>query len=90
MILGGVKYEQYICPSKAVSYFYFQDCEWNAICAFERAVLSALCMHCARLALESGGTDNGAPGFRAHYAPDGVGCFVIDLDDNNIEVVYRP
>ncbi len=53
-------------------------------------MLSALCMHCARLALESGGTDNGAPGFRAHYAPDGVGCFVIDLDDNNIEVVYRP
>lgn len=47
-------------------------------------------MHCARLSLESGGTDNGAPGPRAHYGPNGVGCFVIDLDDNNIEVVYRP
>ncbi|CAL5224284.1 g6950 [Coccomyxa viridis] len=38
-------------------------------------------------ALANGGTDNGAPGHRAHYGPEGVGTFVIDLDNNNIEVV---
>lgn len=43
-----------------------------------------------KLALEAGGKDNGGPGHRGHYPPDGIGCFVIDLDDNNIEVVYRP
>ncbi|CAL8462738.1 g2271 [Coccomyxa elongata] len=43
-----------------------------------------------KLALENGGTDNGAPGNRAHYGPNGTGCFVIDLDNNNIEVAFRP
>ena len=43
-----------------------------------------------KLALAAGGKDNGAPGHRAHYPENGVGCFVIDLDDNNVEVVYRP
>lgn len=42
------------------------------------------------LALENGGTDNGAPGHRDHYGPNGTGTFVIDLDNNNIEAAFRP
>jgi hypothetical protein len=37
-----------------------------------------------------GGKDNGAPGHRAHYPEGGVGTFVIDPWNNNIEVAYRP
>lgn len=42
-------------------------------------------------ATAAGGKDNGAPGPRSHVGSDGkgVGCFVIDLDDNNIEVLYH-
>ena len=39
-------------------------------------------------AIEHGGKDNGAPGPRDHV-PQGLACFVIDLDDNNIECDYR-
>lgn len=38
-------------------------------------------------ALQAGGTDNGAPGIRAHYHPDYYGAFVLDPDGHNIEVV---
>jgi catechol 2,3-dioxygenase-like lactoylglutathione lyase family enzyme len=38
-------------------------------------------------AVSAGGTDNGSPGKRDHY--DGIGCFVIDPDNNNIEVCYH-
>lgn len=31
----------------------------------------------------------GEPGHREHYAPGGIGTFVIDPDDNNIEVVHQ-
>ena len=37
--------------------------------------------------LAAGGTDNGAPGVRAHYHPDYYGAFVRDPDGNNIEAV---
>ena len=37
-------------------------------------------------AISAGGKDNGAPGPRDHYASGVIGAFVIDLDDNNIEV----
>lgn len=37
--------------------------------------------------LANGGTDNGAPGLRAHYHPDYYGAFVIDPDGNNVEAV---
>lgn len=40
-------------------------------------------------ALAAGGTDNGAPGIREQYAPNYYAAFIIDLDGNNIEVVYR-
>lgn len=40
-------------------------------------------------AVKNGGTDNGAPGPRDHV-PGGVACFVIDLDNNNIECNFRP
>ena len=39
-------------------------------------------------AVAQGGKDNGAPGPRDHV-PQGLACFVIDLDDNNIECDYR-
>lgn len=40
-----------------------------------------------RAALEAGGTDNGAPGIRAHYHPDYYGAFVIGPDGHNVEAV---
>ena len=43
---------------------------------------------CYRVALENGGTDNGAPGKRA-YHPGYYAAFVLDPDGNNIEVVYH-
>jgi catechol 2,3-dioxygenase-like lactoylglutathione lyase family enzyme len=41
-----------------------------------------------RAALAAGGRDNGAPGERA-YHPGYYAAFVLDTDDNNIEVVYH-
>lgn len=38
-------------------------------------------------ALAAGGTDNGAPGIRAHYHANYYGAFVRDPDGNNIEAV---
>ena len=38
-------------------------------------------------ALAAGGTDNGAPGVRAHYHADYYGAFVCDPDGHNIEAV---
>ena len=38
-------------------------------------------------ALAAGGTDNGAPGLRAHYHPHYYGAFVIDPDGHNVEPV---
>lgn len=40
-------------------------------------------------AVSNGGKDNGAPGPRAHV-PGGLACFVVDLDNNNLECDYRP
>jgi catechol 2,3-dioxygenase-like lactoylglutathione lyase family enzyme len=38
-------------------------------------------------ALAAGGTDNGAPGIRAHYHPTYYAAFVLDPDGHNIEAV---
>ncbi len=38
-------------------------------------------------ALAAGGSDNGAPGIRAHYHPIYYGAFVKDRDGHNIEAV---
>ncbi|MES2989731.1 MAG: VOC family protein [Pseudomonadota bacterium] len=44
-----------------------------------------------KAALAAGGTDNGAPGIRAHYHPNYYGAFVLDPDGQNIEAVcHRP
>ena len=40
-----------------------------------------------KAALAAGGTDNGAPGVRAHYHPNYYGAFVRDPDGNNVEAV---
>ena len=42
-----------------------------------------------KAALQNGGTDNGAPGERAHYHPGYYAAFVLDPDGNNIEAVYH-
>ena len=42
-----------------------------------------------RCALAAGGTDNGAPGIRAHYHPTYYAAFVIGPDGHNIEAVYH-
>ena len=42
-----------------------------------------------KVALQSGGTDNGAPGERAAYHPGYYAAFVLDPDGNNIEAVYH-
>ena len=39
-------------------------------------------------AIKHGGKDNGAPGPREHIS-NGLACFVIDVDNNNIECDYR-
>ena len=38
-------------------------------------------------AMAAGGSDNGAPGVRAHYHPQYYAAFVIDPDGNNVEAV---
>jgi catechol 2,3-dioxygenase-like lactoylglutathione lyase family enzyme len=40
-------------------------------------------------AIEAGGTDHGAPGYRIRYHAGYYAAFALDLDGNNIEVVYR-
>ncbi|EPM4908864.1 VOC family protein [Klebsiella oxytoca] len=40
-------------------------------------------------ALEAGGKDNGAPGYRANYHSGYYAAFVIDPDGYNIEAVYH-
>lgn len=38
-------------------------------------------------ALAAGAKDNGAPGLRPDYSPDYYAAFILDADNNNIEVV---
>jgi catechol 2,3-dioxygenase-like lactoylglutathione lyase family enzyme len=54
-----------------------------AFCAKGREAVRAF----YEAALAAGGTDNGAPGVRAHYHADYYGAFVIDPDGHNIEAV---
>ena len=42
-----------------------------------------------KAAIAAGGTDNGAPGIRAHYAPNYYAAFVFDPDGHNVEVLCR-
>lgn len=39
--------------------------------------------------LAAGGRDNGAPGYRNHYAPGYYAAFLFDPDGNNIEALFR-
>jgi catechol 2,3-dioxygenase-like lactoylglutathione lyase family enzyme len=39
--------------------------------------------------MKAGGKDNGAPGLRPDYGPHYFAAFLIDLDGNNIEAVYK-
>lgn len=41
-----------------------------------------------KAALEAGGVDNGAPGYRKNYAPGYYAAFVHDPDGHNMEVVF--
>lgn len=41
-----------------------------------------------KVALESGATDNGAPGYRTEYWPGYYAAFVHDADGHNVEVVW--
>ena len=40
-------------------------------------------------AIAAGGTDNGAPGLRAHYSPTYYAAFVIDPDGHRLEAVHQ-
>lgn len=40
-------------------------------------------------ALAAGGTCNGPPGYRDHYAPGYFAAFMHDADGHNVEVLYR-
>src|SRR5947209_6274731 len=42
-----------------------------------------------KAALEAGGVDHGAPGYRTKYHAGYYAAFILDLDGNNIEVLYR-
>ena len=41
------------------------------------------------LAVRSGFSDNGAPGYRTAYAPNYYAAFVLDGDGNNVEFICR-
>lgn len=41
-----------------------------------------------KAALDAGGKDNGAPGYRTDYWPGYYAAFAYDLDGHNIEAVY--
>ena len=56
-----------------------------ALIAPSRAAVDAA--HAAALA--HGGTDEGPPGLRPHYAPDYYGAYLRDPDGNKLHVVYR-
>lgn len=56
-----------------------------ALAAPNRAAVDAF----HRIALEAGGTDNGAPGLRPHYDEHYYAAFVLDPDGHNIEAVCR-
>ena len=57
----------------------------TAFAAKNRAEVDAF--HAA--ALKAGGSDNGAPGLRAHYTSNYYAAFVLDPDGNNMEAVFR-
>jgi catechol 2,3-dioxygenase-like lactoylglutathione lyase family enzyme len=57
----------------------------TAFAAKNRAEVDAF--HAA--ALTAGGSDNGAPGLRAHYTSRYYAAFVLDPDGNNMEAVFR-
>ena len=40
-------------------------------------------------AIENGGIDNGAPGFRPEYSGHYYAAFVLDPDGNNVEAVFH-
>ena len=40
-------------------------------------------------ALASGGSDEGAPGLRAHYGPDYYGAYARDPEGNKLHIVHR-
>jgi catechol 2,3-dioxygenase-like lactoylglutathione lyase family enzyme len=54
-----------------------------AFSAPDRATVDAF----YQAAIAAGGTDNGAPGIRAHYHPNYYGAFVLDPDGHNVEAV---
>lgn len=54
-----------------------------AFAADSRATVDAF----HRVALEHGGTDEGAPGLRPHYHPNYYGAYVRDPDGNKIQAV---
>ena len=60
---------------KPAIHFAFRVSSRTAVDAFYKAALAA------------GGTDNGAPGIRAHYHPNYYAAFVRDPDGHNIEAV---
>jgi len=62
-------------PNKPPIHIAFRVTSRAAVDAFHAAALAA------------GGTDNGAPGIRAHYHPNYYGAFVLDPDGHNIEAV---
>lgn len=42
-----------------------------------------------KAAMQTGGTDEGAPGPRPEYGESYYGCFVLDPDGNKIEATFR-
>jgi len=57
----------------------------TAFLAPSRAAVDAA--HAAALA--AGGTDEGAPGLRPHYAPDYYGAYMRDPEGNKVHAVHR-
>jgi len=70
-----------------LSYAYFGTNNLEKAVAFYSAALAPLGMSAAALA--NGGTGDGAPGLRLHYAPDFYAAYVRDSDGNKLAAVCR-
>lgn len=73
--------------------FWIQVGKTDAVKSFSCLAFSALDKGAVQdfyaKALESGGRDNGAPGYRPQYHPGYFAAFVLDPDGNNIEAVFE-
>ena len=73
---GELWFGEFGTPATPIHFAFSVDNK-EAVDAFQKA------------ALEAGGKDNGAPGYREQYHPGYYGAFVHDPDGHNVEAVFH-